>query len=60
MKPLEIAQSISTRFEEQVAGNWDRLAVRAVDRSLSYGQLNQAANRVARSVLATAPLTDAP
>ena len=54
-----IAQSISARFEEQVAGNRDRLAIGAANRSLSYGALNEAANRVARAVLATAPHTDA-
>ena len=53
-----IAQSISARFEEQVVANRERLAVSAADRSLSYGALNEAANRVARAVLATAPHTD--
>ena len=51
-------QSISSRFEEQVSDNRDRLAVAAADRNLTYGQLNEAANRLAREVLAAAPDTD--
>ena len=43
---------ISARFEAQVAANPDRLAIWADDQTLSYQQLNEASNRVARSLLA--------
>ena len=49
---------IAARFERQVVTNRDRLAVRALDRCLTHGQLNEVANRVARSILATAPQTE--
>ncbi len=52
------AESVSARFEEQVAANPDRLAVSAVDQQLSYRQLNESANRIARRVLAAAPETE--
>ena len=48
----EIEQSISDRFEEQVARYPDRLAVKAGSGALTYEELNRAANRVARAVLA--------
>ena len=47
--------SISALFEDQVTANRDGLAVRAADQNLTYRQLNDAANRLARAVLATAP-----
>lgn len=52
------SHSIPVRFEEQVGENHDRLAIAATDRNLSYGQLNEAANRVARQILAAAPDTE--
>ena len=49
----EIKQSITDRFEQQVARNPDHMAVRTEHHEWSYGKLNQAANRVARAVLAS-------
>src|SRR5262245_61719201 len=48
----ETEQSIAGRFEKIERKFPDRLAVKAGDRSLSYEALNQAANRVARAILA--------
>src|SRR5712692_7533435 len=47
-----IDQSISARFEQQVARYPDRLAVVTPERKLTYTELNQLANRVARAILA--------
>ena len=47
-----IEQSIPDRFEEQVRKYPERLAVKSKTQELSYEELNQAANRVARAVLA--------
>ena len=44
------AQSIPARFEEQVSAGHDRVAIRVGDRSVSYGAVNQIANRVAWSL----------
>jgi amino acid adenylation domain-containing protein len=52
------ARSIPERFEEQVTAHRDRWAVRSEHESLTYGSLNEAANRVARAILETAPHTD--
>ena len=46
-------QSIPERFEEVVARYPDRLAVKFEQRSLSYRDLNQISNRIARSLRAT-------
>ena len=43
--------SIPERFEEMVASFPDRLAVKCTDLSWSYEELNQASNRLARSLL---------
>ena len=40
------------RFEEQAAGHPDALAVTTTSRQLTYDQLNQAANRLANTMLA--------
>ena len=48
----EVEQSIPDRFEEQVRRYPDRLAVKSRVQALSYGELNKAANRVARDILA--------
>ena len=48
----EIEQSIPARFEQQVRRYPDRLAVKAGARALTYAELNRAANRVARAILA--------
>ena len=47
----EIEQSISDRFEKQVEQYPDRIAVKSRYRELTYKMLNQAANRVAWSIL---------
>src|SRR5262249_15646190 len=47
----EIEQSIPARFEKQVNQYPERIAVKTKDRTLSYEQLNQRANRVAHALL---------
>lgn len=47
----EIEQSIPERFEKIVRGFPDRLAVRTKSRTLTYDELNKAANRLARAIL---------
>jgi amino acid adenylation domain-containing protein len=47
----EIEQSIPDRFEQMVRKHGGWLAVKAKDRSLTYHELNQAANRVAQAIL---------
>jgi len=47
----KIEQSIPERFEKIVAGVPDRLAVKMGVRSLTYAELNKAANRIARAIL---------
>ena len=51
-KKEEIEQSIPERFEKIVRMYPNRLAVKHGDRSLTYTQLNQAANGIARAILA--------
>ena len=51
-KKEEIEQSISDRFESQVLTYPDRLAVKTRTEELTYTELNIAANRVARALLA--------
>ena len=48
----DIENSIPERFEKIVRIYPDRLAVKDKDRSLTYDQLNRAANRIARAILA--------
>ena len=48
----EIEQSIADGFERQVERHPNRIAVRTRSHELTYGALNQAANRVARAILA--------
>src|SRR5687767_11979644 len=50
-KQEEIEQSIPERFEKIVRRYPDRLAVKVGDYALTYGELNQAANRIARGIL---------
>ena len=47
----EIEQSISTRFEKQVAHDPNHLAVTTNEHAYTYDQLNRAANRIARTIL---------
>jgi amino acid adenylation domain-containing protein len=46
-----IEQSIPERFERIVKEYPDRLALKMGERSLSYGELNRYANRIARAIL---------
>src|SRR5687768_14909411 len=48
----EIEQSLSDRFEQQVRRRPDKLALKTTTQSLTYAQLNRAANRIAHAVLA--------
>ena len=48
----EIEQSIPKRFEQQVARYPDCLAIRDGNQQITYDELNRAANRVARAILA--------
>jgi surfactin family lipopeptide synthetase A len=52
-KQEDVEQSIPDRFEQQVSRFPDRPAISARSHRLTYEELNQAANRVARSILAT-------
>lgn len=47
----EIDQSIPDRFEKIVAKYPHRLAIKAGDRSLTYAELNQQANRIAHAIV---------
>jgi acyl-coenzyme A synthetase/AMP-(fatty) acid ligase/acyl carrier protein len=47
----EINQSISNRFEQQAAKYPERIAVRSTRHTLTYDELNRAANQVARAIL---------
>jgi amino acid adenylation domain-containing protein len=47
----EIEQSIPERFEQQVRSAGDRLAIKSPERSFTYVELNQTANRLARKIL---------
>jgi acyl-coenzyme A synthetase/AMP-(fatty) acid ligase len=46
-----IDQSISGRFEQQAAACPERIAVRSKSHTLTYDELNRAANRMARAIL---------
>ena len=46
-----VEQSIPNRFEQMVRIYPDRLAIKIKNRVLTYKELNQAANRVARAIL---------
>ncbi len=48
----EIEQSVCERFEKQVGKYPDRMAVKSKNCRLTYDELNRAANRVARAILA--------
>ena len=47
-----VEQSIPARFEQQVSRYPDRPAVKTGSQTLTYAELNRAANRVARAILA--------
>ena len=46
-----MAQSLTERFEQQVALHGARLALKTHNQALTYDQLNRAANRLARAIL---------
>lgn len=48
----EIERSIAERFERQAAKFPERLAVKSAGHALTYDELNRAANRLARAILA--------
>ncbi len=50
-KKAEINQSIIDRFERQVTRYPSRLAVKTEKAQLTYAELNQAANRIARAII---------
>jgi len=47
----DIEQSVAARFERQVEDFPDRIAVKTIDRAMTYRDLNIAANRVAQVIL---------
>ena len=51
-RPEDEEQSIVDRFEQQVLRHGDRLAVQGPHSSLTYTELNAAANRLAHAILA--------
>jgi len=51
-KKEEIEQSIPSRFEKIVRKYPDRIAVKSRNQMLTYDELNQTANRIARAILA--------
>ncbi|MFB2977829.1 amino acid adenylation domain-containing protein [Microseira sp. BLCC-F43] len=50
--PKEVEQSIPERFLQQVKSQGDRLAIKTDRYQLTYHQLNQLSNRIARGILA--------
>ncbi len=51
-KPAVEQQSVVSRFEAQVSRYPDRVAVKTTTQTLTYSQLNHAANRLARFIIA--------
>src|SRR4029079_13628186 len=47
-----IEQSVAARFEHQAARHRDRVAVKTGQGAFTYDEVNRAANRVARAILA--------
>src|SRR4030095_2543666 len=56
----KIEESIPGRFEEMVHTFPDRIAVKALDQSLTYIQLNEAANRLSHALLGRLELEKEP
>ena len=54
------AQSLTGRFEQQVALHGARLALKTLNQALTYDQLNRAANRLGRAILTASPAGDEP
>jgi acyl-coenzyme A synthetase/AMP-(fatty) acid ligase/aryl carrier-like protein len=59
-KQEEIDQSISKRFEQQVARYAARIAVRSKRHTFTYDELNRAANRAARAILDQSDIVQQP
>lgn len=59
-READVDQTIPGRFEQQVGRRPDAVAVKVVDRILTYCQLNEAANRVARAILGRSGAGTAP
>ena len=56
----DIDKSIPARFKQQVEKYGDQLAVKSGDCSLSYTELNRAANRIAHAVIDRLGATEVP
>ncbi len=54
------AQSLTGRFEQQVARHGARLALKTLNQALTYDQLNRAANRLGRAILDGSPAGEEP
>ena len=54
------AQSLTGRFEQQVALHGARLALKTLNQALTYDQLNRAANRLGRAIFNESPAGDEP
>ncbi len=52
VEPDALTRSIPARFAEQVAAHPDRVAIRSPRETMTYAELDRAANRIARAVLA--------
>jgi non-ribosomal peptide synthetase component F len=59
-KPAEIEQTITARFEKQAALFPDQIAVRTRRHSLTYLELNRAADQVAHAILHRTPIEKQP
>lgn len=59
-KPAEIEQTITARFEKQAALFPDRIAVKTRRHSLTYLELNRAADQVAHAILNRTPIEKQP
>lgn len=55
-----VEQSIPDRFEQQAARHPDRIAVKTKEQAVTYNTLNQAANRLARVILARSNSNEEP
>jgi amino acid adenylation domain-containing protein len=56
----ELHQSIANRFERLVALHPDRLAVKAKDHALTYGELNRRANRIGTAIVSALGVSSEP
>ena len=56
----DIDQSIASRFEQIVARDPSRLAVKTEGQTVSYGALNKMANRIAHAILSKSDASNEP